>query len=145
MKTYTLFFAFVFGLLLSSCEKNDEIFFPPNGLHGPNLLVKGAVSVIPANENFSMRADLNRQSRLKIVIANTSNYTGPAANAPLWMISGENEWNASSYQGHLQEFTTTRRATKADLAIKFINSPGEARIDFYENSNQVTKTIFVNW
>ena len=145
MKTYTLLFALAFGLLLSSCEKNDEIFFPPNGLHGPNLLSKGASSAIPANENFSMRADLNKQSRLKVVITNTSNYTGPASNAPLWMISGENEWNVSSYQGHMQEFTTTRRATRADLAIKFINSPGNARIDFYVNSSQITRTIMVNW
>lgn len=137
--------AFIVGFFLISCEKNNEIFYPPSGLHGPNLLVKGASSSLTPNENLSMRADLNKQSRLKIIISNTSNYTGPAANAPIWVTSGENNWNLSSYQSHLQEFTTTRRADRADLAIKFINSPGSARIDFYENSNQITKTIMVSW
>ena len=145
MKTRSILLAFLFGLGLTSCEKNNEIYYPPNGLHGPNLLVKNANSALTPNSNYSMRADLNPQSKLKVIFTNTSTYTGPVANAPKWVISGENDWTVSSYVSHVQEFSATRRATKADLAIKFLNSPGTAKIEFYENSNQVTKTIMVTW
>jgi hypothetical protein len=145
MKMRFFLFAFLFGMGFVSCEKNNEIYFPPNGLHGPNLLVKGASSVLTADENYSMRADLSPQSKLKVIFTNTSTYTGPVANAPKWIISGENDWNVSSYVSHVQEFSATRKATKADLAIKFVNSPGTAKIEFYENSNDVTKTIMVTW
>jgi hypothetical protein len=145
MKSRFFLLAFLFGLGVSSCEKNNEIYFPPNGLHGPNLLIKGASSALTPNSNYSMRADLSPQSKLKVIFTNTSTYTGPVANAPKWVISGENDWNVSSYVSHVQEFSATRKATKADLAIKFMNSPGTAKIEFYENSNEVTKTIMVTW
>ena len=132
-------------LVLVSCEKNNEIYYPPQGLHGPNLLTKGATAVLATEENYSMRADLSPQSKLKIVFTNTTNYTGPAANAPKWIISGENDWNSVSNTSDVQEFTTTKRASKADLAIQFLNSPGTAKIEFFENSNQVTKTMLVSW
>lgn len=136
---------FTLGLFLFSCEKNNEIYYPPQGLHGPNLLIKTANSALTPESNYSMRADLNKQSKLKVVITNTSNYTGPTATAPKWIVSGENEWTVGSYISHTQDFTANRRVTKADLAIKFINSPGTAKIEFYENSNSVTKTILVSW
>lgn len=145
MKTRFFIMAFLFGMGFTSCEKNNEIYFPPNGLHGPNLLVKGANSALAPNSNYSMRADLSPQSKLKVIFTNTSIYSGPVANAPKWIISGENDWNVSSYVSHVQEFEATRRASKADLALNFVNSPGTAKIEFYENSSQPTKTIIVTW
>lgn len=145
MKIASMIFAIIVGFSIVSCEKNNEIYYPPSGLHGPNLLVKGSSSTITTNESLSMRANLSKHSTLKIIITNTSNYSGPAANAPIWITSGENNWKLSSYQSHQQEFTTVKRADKADLALKFINSHGSARIDFYENSSLITKSIMVNW
>jgi hypothetical protein len=145
MKNLALLITFALGILLISCEKNDEIYYPPTGSHGPNLLVKSATSSVTAGETFSVRADLSKQSKLKLVLTDISNYTGPSANAPKWLISGENNWTVSSFDSYVQEIEATKRVTKADLAIQFLNSPGSVRIEFYENSTQITKSIIVNW
>ncbi len=145
MKTRFVKLLVLIGFGMSACEKKTDIVFPPEGLHGPNLLALGSSVPLTVDQNYSMRANLSKQSRLKVVFTNTSNYTGAAANAPRWVTSGENSWNVGAYTNHVQEYSATRGADHADLAIKFINSPGTAKIDFYVNSNSVTRTMMVSW
>lgn len=145
MKTRFFAFSILFLTAFTSCERKTEVTFPAQGLHGPNLLVSGSNASITVDQNYSMRADLQKDARLKIVFTNTSNYTGASEFAPRWVTSGENNWNIGSYVNHIQEYSATRRVDKADLAIKFINSPGTAKLDFYVNSNSITRTIMIAW
>lgn len=132
-------------LFLASCKKSQEITYPEYGAYGQNILALPNNSTYDFNENFSMHALLNKRSKLKIVITNLSE-TSPGQPMPVWFYEiSVNNWKVSDYANDAQVFTSVKGSKECDLSISFYGATGSAQIDFYENSETVSRTKIINW
>jgi hypothetical protein len=137
--------AFLIAAFVTSCNQSIEITYPENGAYGQNILALPNSSTYDLNDDFSMHALLHKKSKLKIVVTNLSE-SNPNQPMPAWFyeISVTN-WKVSDYSNNTQVFTSVKGSNECDLWLTFSGINGSAKIDFYENSESITRTKCINW
>ncbi|MFA7273744.1 MAG: hypothetical protein WC044_07735 [Crocinitomicaceae bacterium] len=137
-----LAFLLIFALILFSCKKSKEITYPTNTASGENLL---NLTVVEIDKDYSIAAMLGKKAKLKIVLTNLSPIPANGGMQPIWFYTSEQGWTVSDYSSdNTQTFTSNQTGT-IDLNITFIINGGSCRIDFYENSEKITKTKTFTW
>lgn len=132
----------ILALILFSCKKSKEITYPTNTASGENLL---NLNVVEIDKDYSIAAMLGKKAKLKIVLTNLSPIPTNGGMQPIWFYTGEQGWTVSDYSSdNTQTFTSNQTGT-IDLNITFIINGGYCRIDFYENSEKITKTRTFTW
>ena len=143
----SLIFILVAATFLVSCKKDKatEIKYPASMAYGENVL---AIDSVTGVEDYSFGATLGKKAKLKIVITNLSTTTNSSSPGQVWFYSDNQGWVVSDYTS---ENTQTFTANKKDdniLRMKFLSandSTGKCKIEYYENSDNVTKTKFLHW
>lgn len=130
--------SFVF-ILISSCKKRKEIEYPATLAYEENALT---LTNVIAGETYSFGAKLGKKAELKIVL------TQVAGNGEMvWGIglNDQNGWKIDPYvyETKSQTFKSTESG-EINLKIVF-PSPGACRVDYYENSNSLTKSEILYW
>ncbi len=136
---------FLLMVFVASCDKSKEIAYPENGAYGQNILALPNSSTYDLNDEFSMHALMNKRSKLKIVMTNLSE-DSPGQQMPIWFYEmSVTNWKVSDYSGNTQVFTSVKGSNECDLSLILYGTNGSAKIDFYENSESITRTKFINW
>ena len=154
-KTGFLFIAFilvVFVTLFSSCEEEaaptqTTITYLASGGFGTNILALPDSTIVSTDTSYSFLASLEADATLKIKITNLSE-TDSVGHVALWFYGGTTyeNWTISDYASSRQTFTA-KPAESNNLSIYFQSYylGGCCRIDFYENSESITKTKYILW
>jgi len=144
MKT-RLVYVLLLLALITSCKKDkkDKIEYPESGNFGKNILSLLDSDTLTVSGLYSFAAKLEADANLKIVITNLYSVVGGGPSA-MWFYSDDDGWNIRDYTGDHQEFFPYRTGT-VDMKIYFEAPPGKCRIDFYENSDDVTATKYLFW
>ncbi len=135
-------FIIVLSTSFSSCKKSKEISFPTTGSFGENILLKNNGDSLSNISSYSLTADLGRKAELKIIITNQS------LSNETWFYTSVDGWEVSDYSGK-QTFTSSNNGI-IDLDIEFVAGTGtylegRCQVDIYENSENITKSILLNW
>jgi hypothetical protein len=147
MKKISFCILSILGILLtlSSCKKVGAVTYPTSINYGENLLNMSGPLV--KGESYSVEATLGKNASLKIVITNLSDQDPDLTiPKPRWLTVYEKGWKADdySYSALNQSYQTLFQGT-SDMKIVFQGSPGKCRIDFYENSGNITNTKTYSW
>jgi hypothetical protein len=137
-----LAFLLIFALILFSCKKRKEITYPTSAAFGENLL---NLNVVELDKDYSFAAELGKKAELKIVMTNLSPIPSNGGMQPIWFYSGEQGWTVSDYSSDNTQTFTSNQTGNIDLNLTFIINGGSCKIDFYENSEKITKTRTVTW
>lgn len=112
-----------------------------SGGFGTNILALSDSSIVSTNKNYSFLASLEVNASLKIKITNLSE-TDSVGHVALWFYDGTTykNWTISEYSSSRQIFTA-KPAESNNLRMSFQSYylGGCCRIDFYENSETITK------
>lgn len=133
----------------NNSNKTDSITYPENVLYGNNFLALPDSSFLTSDNNYEIGANLNKDAHLKIVITNLSTNPNPEQIGPIWVFDTDSQgWNIQDYNENNNNQTLISSTTgKISTLISFKTFEGEGicRVDFYENSNTVTKTKYYFW
>lgn len=152
-------------LLIISCKKkeaesncpepiaattNNSITYPDSIYYGKNVLALPDSAVIDTVNSNSFGAILGNDATLKVKITRLApRIQGQIP--PLWFyVESPAVWfvqsDPSGGGDSIQTFTALLKG-KIDLEIYFsrYGQKGSARLDFYENSNSITKTKYIKW
>ena len=140
MKSIQFTLILLLFLGISSCKKRKEISYPQTMLYGLNI---NSIDYIVSGEEYSFGAVLGKKAELKIIITNTSTNT---MNNPSWAYAVPEGIKASIYDYNvgIQTFEPTKVGEVYTLMM-FTGSPGSCRIDYYENSDEVTNSKILTW
>lgn len=140
MKTIQFTFVLLLFIGVSSCTKRKEIIYPQEMFYGLNI---NSIDYILDGEQYSFGAVLGKKADLKIVFTNTSTNT---MNNPSWGYGGGDGITATIYDYNVgvQTFRPTHDG-EVFTSILFTGSPGSCRIDYYENSDEVTNSKILTW
>lgn len=143
-----LIFALV-SLVLASCKKDPEkVTYPDDFSYGENvlaLITDNATQDVLSGKSYSFAAKLSKKATLKIVVRNTSFYLNPNFAMPTWSCSNESGWEIGTYNADLTQVFKAVGSGEIDLKIQFSGSPGSCTIEYYENSENITRTKFLKW
>ncbi|MFZ4796825.1 MAG: hypothetical protein ACOYMA_04980 [Bacteroidia bacterium] len=142
------------SIILFSCSKEEKtitekkgISYPETIYFGGNILSYPDSSVLNVNGSYEMGAELEADSRLNIIFNNLTD-TSVLYLTCLWGYSNPTGWSISSYdnKNKVQKFFSSQTG-KVNLQMIFFTDgqKGTVKIDFYENSNSVTKTKYFFW
>lgn len=134
----------VIVLFIFSCNKNDVITYGSPTIYGDNLLsLSGQITI---SKPYSFGAKLEKSATLKIILTNLSVQTNTSQPLPIWYYNSADGWSITNYDftNNVQTFVNSR-TDHIDLQIGFAGTPGVCKIDFYENSNNITKTKQITW
>jgi hypothetical protein len=144
-----LFIVFVIAACIS-CKKSKSIDYPATGFFGKNILTFTDGSMLEVDKDYSMTAVLGKKATLQLQFTNYSVFDSAAGNPPLWGFGQETGWFSTNYDDltGTQKFEASQTG-KVDLDMMFMrwggSHPGHCRVEFFENSATVTKTIYLNW
>lgn len=132
-------------VLLSAChkEENLKIEYPSSGFYGVNVLSLNDSDTLSSSVDYSLSAKLGKKAELKIVFTNLSNQVDTVSQST-WFYSDKDGWNVGDYNGDKQDFVSNKSGV-IDLDMTFEGSQGKCRIDFYENSDAITKSKILYW
>lgn len=134
----------VIFVLLFSCKKTKEITYPTTMEYGDNVLAI-ETDTISNLVNYSFGAELGKKASLKVVLTNLSIQTNPSLSKPVWFYSNEQGWVVSDYSSNDTQTFTSNKDGKIILDMSFSDTLGTFKIDYYENSESVTKTKYLSW
>ena len=158
MKTLkTTIFAILF--LCVACEKipeenkdnitNDSITYPEEVIYGNNFLFLPDSSLLIPEDEYEIGANLGKDAHLKLVITNLSTNPNPEQMSPIWFLDMEYEgWNIEYYNeiSNYQTFISISTGKiSAPISFEVYEGKGACRVDFYENSDTITKTKYFFW
>ncbi|MBL1279203.1 MAG: hypothetical protein COA33_002985 [Fluviicola sp.] len=145
MKIFSPFFiVLTLFLLFSSCKKNKSITYPIAGEFGENIMVKTTGDSLSSINTYSLTAELGKKADLKVVITNQS------LSNEIWFYTSANGWSISEYSSSKTQIFTSSSSGTIDLYMEFVPGPGtylggKCQVDIYENSDDVTKSLFLKW
>ena len=128
---------------------SNAISYPDSSYYGANILNFQDSTILVNSKNYGLAANIQANATLKVVITNLSPLDS-AASGPnpksVWFYSGITGWvDPNGYANDIQTFVA--KPGNNDIQIQFDNYYlyGKCRIDFYENSTSVTKTLYLKW
>ncbi len=133
----------------SNTSNSNVISYPDSIYYGANVLKFQDSTILVNSKSYGLAANLQTNATLKIVITNLSplNPTTPVANPKsVWFYSNITGWiDVNGYTNDIQTFIA--KPGNNDIKIQFDNYYlfGKCRIDFFENGNIVTKSIYLRW
>ena len=130
-------------LSLGACKDKGKIAYPVSKNYGENLLTLTGDSLIPG-QNYSLEAELSKKSELGIIITNLGTQDEPSVVVTKWKYDYNDGWTLGNYESGHQSFRTAVRGLN-DLKIVFQGTHGAIRIEYYENSDEVTNTKKFVW
>jgi len=140
--------AIVMLLLFFSCKKDSDteqiaITYPDSGQYGLNLLAMPDSAIASVVDDYSFSATLENNVRLLIKLTNLSE---SPTQAWFFDVSTTHGWQISNFENNSQTFSTVQSGTY-DLNMRFLSagSRGVCRIDFYENSDEITFSKYLFW
>jgi len=145
-------------LFLVSCKKKTEvpttetekvyptsISYPDSMIYGKNVLhIIGDTNTLTVSTDYSFGAVVGERNTLKLVLTNTSIQTDMSQPKPTWFYASENGWTVSNYTSDSQTFIANKDG-EIVLNMSFLGTPGSCKIDYYENSDTLTKTKYLEW
>jgi hypothetical protein len=140
MKTIAVIL-FSFAILIS-CKKRKEIIYPQSMTYGENIL---AIDNVTKGLDYSLGAKLGKKAKLKVVLTNLSVQTNTNQPKPTWFFSSAQGWTISDYGSDDKQTFTSNKDGDIVLDILFDGNSGSCKVEYYENSNSVTKTKTINW
>lgn len=140
MKTIVIIL-FSFAILIS-CKKRKEIVYPQSMTYGENIL---AIDNVTKGLDYSLGAKLGKKAKLKVVLTNLSVQTNTNQPKPVWFCSSTQGWTTSDYGSDDTQTFTSNKDGDVVLDILFDGTSGFCKVEYYENSNSVTKTKTINW
>ncbi len=145
MKSPLLLILFFLIVLTSGCHKVGTITYPTSINYGDNILKLNAIDSVTAGESYSLEVDMTKKSDLKLVFTNLSDHpTSSAVTFPKWLYDFNDGWNIGNYENDQQTFHSIKEG-KTDMQVVFTGVNGKCRIDFYENSNNITNSKLIRW
>jgi hypothetical protein len=140
---------FFMGCTKDKIDKN--ISYPDSIYFGKNILNMPDSSVLKVNYYYGFGADLGNDAKLSIIITNYSTEKDSFLNIlPVWywVLGKTPGWVISNYDISLnrQKFTSTQSG-KIDAQMKFdsFGKHGICKVEYYENSETITKTKYFFW
>ncbi|HOZ30009.1 MAG TPA: hypothetical protein PLL66_03750 [Bacteroidales bacterium] len=143
--------AFICANAFYSCDKEEEplngITYPSSSTFGTNILSLSDSTNLASITDYSFSASLESEATLTIKITNLSE-TDSVGHVATWFYNAANvdNWDVSDYSSNSQTFNA-KPSVDNDLNISFQSYylGGTCRIDFYENSETITKTKYFVW
>lgn len=126
-----------------SCKEKGKVGYPVSQNYGENLLTLDKDSLIPG-KSYSLEVELSRKSELEIIITNLGTEDEPSVVTSKWKYDYNDGWTIGNYANGQQSFRTIDPGV-SDLKIVFQGTEGAIRIDYYENSSNITKTRKLEW
>jgi hypothetical protein len=156
MKQLIYFLILALSLVFISCSKEEKevknviknsILYPDTIYFGNNLLSYPDSSIFEELKYYEMGVVLGIDATLKLVYTNLSE--DDSINAlPVWGYSNATGWAINSYdEVNNNQIFHASQTGKVNLQMMFFayKKIGTLKIDFYENSNSVTKTKYYFW
>jgi hypothetical protein len=152
------------GLLLLACKKDEtpntssssgttstnSITYPNFLYYGENVLAMPDSSLLDTTKTYSFGGVLGADATLKLKITRLAPRV-PGIIPPIWSYEANPAWwlvetDPSGGGDSIQTFTAIAKG-KIDLKFYFSRhwQNGKARIEFYENSDTVTRTKYLRW
>jgi len=150
-----------FITLIYSCKKDKEleppaivsdnaISYPDSVYYGKNILTMVDSVMLDSEKVYGFGAILGNDASLKIKVSRLVSRI-PGEVPPTWgFIENPSFWimqsDASNGWDSVQTFTAIAKG-KIDLEMYFYRygQNGKAKLEFYENSNSITKTKYIKW
>lgn len=133
----------VLMLMNVSCAEKGKVSYPVSKNYGENLLTLDKDSLIPG-QSYSLEVELSKKSELEIIITNLGTQDEPSVAVTKWKYDYNEGWTIGNYQNGSQSFRTTKRGI-TDMKIVFQGTHGSIRVDYYENSSEITNTKKFDW
>ncbi len=145
MRQLNIFFILITLAFLYACNKAEKqkIDYPSTGSYGVNILSLQDSDTINGSADYSLAAELGKKAELKIILTNLSSQVGGGPSST-WFYADGNGWTVSDYSNDQQEFVSDKSGS-IDLDMIFGGNKGKCKIDFYENSNSITKSKVLYW
>jgi len=128
----------VIAVLFAACKKtNNEITYPATGLYGDNIL-SDQVTLVYTNTEYSMTADVPKNSNLTIVLKGW-----------LWFCGSIVNWNLTEYNDDTmsQKFMVSVSGKPCDLYLEFdekeqpVTDQTYITVEYYENDATVPTKV----
>jgi hypothetical protein len=138
----------LFILLFTACKKSVNGISYDNDLNdNENLLEIEDGATLQEEAAYALFAELEEGATIKVLITNLTDNSGVMEPSSMgeWYMEAFEEigWMISDYEDKKQTFESIGDGTQfIDL---YFNAQGSARMDIYENSEEVTRTVNFTW
>lgn len=140
---------------LFSCNKKAEFIYPESKNGVINLLALPTETVLQLNMDYGLYVQLPKGKHIKVIITNLSTSLISGELIMGWFFDAFPDavsWIVGDYhdESNTQIFKSQKKGTECSMELFFVNNNsnlnfGKARIDVYEGSKTVTKSIVIYW
>lgn len=136
-------------LLMLSCNKPKTFEYPEKKGEIVNILALDDNATVMQDVDYALLALLPSRKSIKVVITNLSTipFDDPEPQWSFTAVTTDN-WVESVYAEYKQTFSSKNKGKECYMKLKFtggIIGNGSARIDIYENSEEITSSKIINW